>query len=281
MFLIDGSGSMLLPVDSANSNCTPGCGTSGSNQCPTSCPTRIAELRSALSTWLGSRGDTARFGLTTYPAGTLCEPPTSTAVALPVATTGDQGQSGALLQNANAVVAAVASLAPGGGTPTAASLDFLLTVQGLQQSDSREDVVVLITDGLPNCNVNNANNLCTCGASCSSTQLSACQCTTATCTSTLCSRGCLDSIETIAAVSRLRAANIKTVVIGFGAELSSAVAVSTLDAIARAGGLPKTCPNGTSAECGGMACRSDRTCDQAHFTASNAVALIGVLDTAL
>lgn len=51
--------------------------------------------------------------------------------------------------------------------------------------------------------------------------------------------------------------------------------------MARAGGSPKSCPTGTSAECSGLACRSDRTCEQAHFTAINSVALVGVLDAAL
>lgn len=277
MFVVDTSGSMNLPIDPNNSACPSGCGP-GANPCPANCPTRISELRSSLTAWLTAHGDFARLALTTYPVGTTCEVPMSPLVALAPATATDEGTTTALQQQAGAVTSALAQVTPVGGTPTSATLEMVASLSGLQANDGREDLVVLLTDGLPNCNANNVNNLCTCGTNCTAAQQTACACTTSSCANTLCAIGCLDSTAAISAVSRLRTAGIKTVVVGFGADLGGGAAPMVLDAMARAGGAPRSCPAGTTAECGGQVCRTDKTCEQAHYTAGNGLALTGVLD---
>ena len=167
---------------------------------------------------------------------------------------------------------------PQGGTPTGPSLTVVGALPGLNANDGRADYVVLLTDGLPNCNSNNANSLCACGASCTTTQISSCQCTTSACTGTLCSLGCLDSAGAITAISALNTSGIKTMVVGFGADVSAGAAPAVLDAMARAGGAPRSCPNGTVAECGGSTCLSNHTCQQAFYGAATASELQAVLE---
>ncbi len=285
MLLIDTSGSMSLPINPQAVECPAGCGSSSTNLCPVPCPTRIAQLRSGVGNWLAARGTSVRLGLTTFPEGTLCQLPTSAAVALPAPSATDEGTASVLQQNASQISLALQARTPQGGTPTGPALTLLASTPGLTATDGREDFVVLITDGLPNCNANNTNAACTCnpslcGASCSAVcaaQTTACQCTTSTCTNALCSLGCLDTDATISAVSTLRTAGVRTIVVGFGADTASGPAITVLDAMARAGGAPRSCPNGTSAECGGLQCLSNRTCEQAFYRAQTSVELQAVL----
>lgn len=277
MLLVDTSGSMLLPIDVQNAACPTGCGTTA-NPCPGTCPTRMGELRASLGTWLAARGTTLRLGLTTYPSGTVCEPALAETVALPAPTVNDVGTTQALQNNASQISVQLQSKTPVGGTPTGASLTMLAALPGLTANDGRADYVVLLTDGLPNCNANNANALCACGAGCTPAQTMACQCTTSICSGTLCSNGCLDSSASVTAVSTLAAAGVKTIVVGFGADTASGAAATVLDAMARVGEAPRSCPNGTSAECGGETCLSNLTCTSAHYRAPTGAALQAVLD---
>ncbi len=121
--------------------------------------------------------------------------------------------------------------AAGGGTPTATSLtqakSYLLGL-GL----ATPAYVLLITDGLPNCN--SANNPATC-----QTTTAGCL-NTSTCTGSSCcglgAKDCLDNNATVSAAAALNAAGIKVYVVGFGASVSSANDKTVLDAIAAAGG---------------------------------------------
>lgn len=138
---------------------------------------------------------------------------------------------------------------------------------------------MLLTDGLPNCNPSNANAVCSCGTNCTAQQTMACQCTVSTCSpSALCSNGCLDASGTVTAVSALSAAGVKTIVVGFGADVATGAAVTVLDSMARAGGAPRSCPNGAAAECGaGGSCLSNRTCAAAFYSAATGAELSVVL----
>lgn len=111
------------------------------------------------------------------------------------------------------------SLAPGGGTPTAASLtsakNYLLS-QGL----SSPAYVLLITDGLPNCNAS----------------LNVATCTSIDPAATTAQYKCLDDTQTVAAAQALRAANIPVYVVGFGSGITSTGNQAVLNAIASAGG---------------------------------------------
>ena len=279
MLLVDTSGSMLLPTDPNSASCPVGCGTAA-NQCPTNCPTRFSELKTGLSNWLAVQGGTLRLGLTTYPSGPLCEPAMAPGVALPLATTTDVGTGSTLSANASLVSIGLQARTPQGGTPTGPSLGVVGMLPGLNANDGRADYVVLLTDGLPNCNANNPNALCGCGNSCTATQLSTCQCTTSTCSAAaLCSLGCLDSSGSITAISELNIRGIKTIVVGFGPESAGGATPAVLDAMARAGGAPRSCPNGTSAECGGGMCLSNRTCQRAFYGATSAAELESVLNS--
>jgi|APLak6261675434_1056106.scaffolds.fasta_scaffold00533_8 hypothetical protein len=279
MLLVDVSGSMNLPINPSDSQCPASCGTTTANLCPTACATRIGQLRAAISTWLSTRGSSLRLGLTTYPAGTACQVPTGPSVSLPAPTPTDEGTTSALQANASAINTTLQAIEPVGGTPTGDSLRTLASVSGLTSADSRADYVVLITDGLPNCNGSNVNALCGCSSSCTPAQTAACNCTTSACTSSLCSIGCLDGDGAVAAVTQLRNAGIKTAIIGFGADASSATAATVLDNMARAGGAGRVCPNGTTLECGGLICRADRTCEQSYYSAATANELQAALNT--
>src|SRR5687767_2879846 len=69
MLLVDQSGSMDLPTDTANPACPQGCGGSKLNLCPAACPTRISELRAAMNDFLTRHGTVARMGMTGFPGG--------------------------------------------------------------------------------------------------------------------------------------------------------------------------------------------------------------------
>ncbi len=276
MLLVDNSGSMLMPTDPSDPDCrvvnTQGatvlCG-SASTLCPLGCATRISELKSAMGTFLQTSGSIARLGLTVFPSrGTDanglngCDPSSNVPVQLPAPTTADEGTEAALLATAQQVNAEIQRLSPLGGTPTASSLGFVGTYAGLNESsdandDYRADFVLLLTDGLPNCNGQNANAVC-------SNPSAACECTTDNCSAgtdpvrSTCSKGCLDRDVTVQKVKELREKGIRTIVVGFGAELASGNGPAVLNAMAREGGVPR-CVEGA--------------CTTAFYEAANGVEL--------
>jgi hypothetical protein len=247
MLLVDKSGSMLEPIDDNDSRCPANCGPTA--PCPAACPTRVSDMRSAMSAFLSSSGTLARFGLTFFPEGTQCgAPSTMPTVSLPSATANDEGTDTVLGAKAAEISTRIVGVTPVGGTPTGASLSFVGTLGALTEKDDRDDVVLLLTDGLPNCNGNNANQQCTCNpticGSCTSTaacaaQASSCRCTSASCTGGLCSLGCLDQDNTVSQIEQLLAKGIKTLVIGFGAETNTGDAALVLQAMGQAGGFGK------------------------------------------
>jgi hypothetical protein len=161
---------------------------------------------------------------------------------------------------------------PGGGTPTGAALAFMGTLAGLQDpNDGRDDYVLLLTDGLPNCNKFNPNNQCN-GTN------ALCRCT-GNCAADACATGCLDQDNTVAQVVALRAKGIKTIVVGFGADTGSGDGPAVLQAMGEAGGLAPRCPKGTDAECGaGNTCDVVRSaCNKKYFQAANSAQLADIL----
>lgn len=287
MMLVDNSGSMEAPINASLAACPAGCG-SPTNRCPPNCPTRISELKTAMATFLQTSGTIARLGLTVFPTDALCGPSTEIRVQLPSATSTDDGTDPALTSTAQTVNQRIQELSPLGGTPTGASLEFLGTYGGLTEStesknDFRDDFVLLLTDGLPNCNPNNPNNLCTCSQSpnvCSASQISTCNCTTSTCApASLCGNGCLDQDGAVDKVKALKLKGIRTIVVGFGADLVSGPGPVALNAMAREGGFGRECPNGTDAECGtNNTCNTTtKQCASAFFQASNGAELSAAL----
>ncbi len=280
MLLVDNSGSMLLPTNSAAPTCG-GCGTSSSNQCPATCPTRVSELKSAMSTFLQTSGTIARLGVTVFPTDSLCKPASNIDVQLPAPAASDTGSDAALTMTAQQVNARIQALTPTGGTPTGTSLEFLGTYGGLNDAnDFRRDFVLLLTDGLPNCNDANPNALCGCGATCTAQQTSACTCTTSTCANALCAKGCLDQDGAVQKVKALQDKGISTIVVGFGADLVTGPGPVALNAMAKEGGFARQCPMGTDAECGGAAASCNtftKQCATSFFQASNSTELAAAL----
>lgn len=269
MLTVDRSGSMNTLID-------PGC------VGPT-CATRLSELKQAVATFTSLADDRVRLGLTTFPrspttetgAAASCLPADAVAVALPPGSRADDAQaSTANRMTAAQVNTAVQALTPAGGTPTGATLAFLGAHPGLQSADFRHDFVLLLTDGLPNCNANNPNDFLL--------NANACRCQTGggDCSAPDVRRlGCLDADATVEQVSALARAGVKTIVVGFGADTSQGDARDVLARLAQAGGVPRTCQQ--SSECGaGDSCTNGR-CGRWSFQASNRAELEQVLTTVL
>ncbi|MDP1828726.1 MAG: adventurous gliding motility lipoprotein CglB [Archangium sp.] len=289
MLLVDKSGSMKEAIDDMAPGCTLNCGKSGFPDCLAGCPTRISELQSAMSTFLQSSGTVARLGATTYPIDEGCTAPANIDVALPPPTTSDEGAEAELADSATRIGMLINGPRPVGGTPTAASLAFIGTYNELNrnaasgQDDYRDDYVLLLTDGLPNCNGANPNGICGCGNSCSVAQTTACACTSASasCVGLNCTRGCLDSDGAVERVKALRQKGIRTIVVGFGADLASGSGPQVLNAMAREGGVARECATeGTDRECGGTqgSCNvTTKQCSTAFYQAANGTELATTL----
>jgi hypothetical protein len=275
MLLLDKSGSMneaIDPSSSACNNCQPG-------SCPASCPTRISVLRQTMQSFLPTNGNVARFGVTIFPADNQCTPSGASQVLTHIMPASDSDTD--LQAWASTVNTAVQGVTAGGGTPTNQSLEF---VGGLPDLNDplRDDFVLLLTDGIPNCNINNPNN-CTNAAMCTCT-ISPCPTMPAANDSNFCTRGCLDQDGTVQAIRDLRQRDIRTIVIGFGSDFASAAALSTLNAMATAGGFARACPNGTDAECGSTAmnpnpCLPSKVCQNAFYAAANGADLAAALNS--
>jgi hypothetical protein len=285
MLLVDKSGSMNFASNDQVAPCTPGCNMSGNPVCAAGCSTRLQELKSAMATFLGNNAAVAWMGMAIYPTAVAnstgsidaCGATQSPDIRVPLAPN-NTDLAADMMSAAASVNAQIQVLTVGGGTPTGDSLKFLGTYAPLLDPDPtapRDDYVLLITDGSPNCNANNAN---TC------TNVAACKCTlvpaTACMPSSFCSQGCLDSDYTTAQIAALRAKNIKTIVVGFGADTAIGDAPATLNAMAVAGGFARACPQGTNAECGANdTCdMATKFCGRAYYQTADGIELLATLN---
>jgi hypothetical protein len=205
----------------------------------------------------------ARVGLAQFP-NESCVATTASDVlsALPPASAGDADS--VLTAAAQSANAAIQKLVPSGGTPTEASLAFVAGNIAELGDATREDFVLLLTDGLPNCN----NNLDALTCTCTSSPAPPCVANT----------DCLDKDATVTEVQAMRANGIRTIVIGFGADVVGSVPQDTLEAMAEAGGFVRTCPN-TNQSCGaGNACvLATGLCTEQFFQATDGDALAAAL----
>jgi hypothetical protein len=252
MLLVDTSGSMTDPVDPSNPSCIVGGQTCGSatQPCDTSrCPTRWSSLQAATASFLSQYGTVARLGLGTYPEApesNSCGPATHLRVGFPTL-----DDDIALKAKASEVSAAIQGIPnsgsgmPSGGTPTGQSLRFMGSLPGLLTAE-RADFVLLLTDGLPNCNADHPYPH----------PDPRCQCTLADASHCGYARaiGCLDQDGSIGAIQELRGKDIRTIVIGFGTETGSSRGQGVLNAMAEAGGFARRCQQ--SSDCG-----TGDTCD--------------------
>lgn len=272
--VLDRSGSMMEP---ATGGCSPQslacCSADGliSQYCPPSDPRATCKNSCKWNDMLKAMTDPtngfltlakakARFALIAFPEGNLCAAPSQLKVGLPNNPTDDP----ALDNNAQKVIDAINAMTPGGGTPTAGALNLAANMPDLVEA-KRDSFVVLITDGLPNCNVANQPKCDQCCATCNACQ-AACDLTkppcrgpvnadgsTQYCNPTASSCGsaqanlCLDGGATVQAVRTLFDKGVKTLVIGFGTFTAAVDSGPVLDAAAIAGGVP--CTQGTTKYC--------------------------------
>jgi von Willebrand factor type A domain len=149
----------------------------------------------------------------------------------------------------NAYESHPAILTPAGGTPTTAALraayDSLVDpATGKVAMTDRENYVVLVTDGLMNCNVEHAMP-CVCANETGCTDSDGNRNAVAFGEEgmLLDGRFCLDDSESIDAVLQLRQAGVKTFVIGLGESFTgggtSDIGVVSLNALAEAGGVAR------------------------------------------
>ena len=247
MLVIDRSGSMVEPTDEScqcdNPNSQPTCCTK-SQQCfspfdpssPNDCKwkdllTVITDPKTGL---VPTHETTIRFGLTIFPSNLTC------------------GEGSVYVEpaegNAASITSALQQGGPGGGTPTANTLE-MLTTDPVLADPLRSEFALLITDGQPNCNAANA-------AKCQSCTQNPSICdgpVNTNGTSTFCNPPalppfatcdiagtpggqCLDGDGTVAAIADLRKLNILTIVLGLGSEAASPNAFTVLNAAAVAGG---------------------------------------------
>ncbi|MFP2964008.1 adventurous gliding motility lipoprotein CglB [Myxococcus sp. 1LA] len=286
MLLVDTSASMTDPVNPSDPACIvdyQGSPVVCGREAPCNvdvCPTRWTELQAAVPQFLESSGQFVRFALTTYPetrGGTAvadsCREATQGALlkGLP-----EQEDDASLLAHASEINDLLQGIPnsgegrPLGGTPTSGSLNFVSGLPGLQDPD-RENFVILLTDGLPNCNADNVNT----GAN---PELCKCTIDNNGCFGAYNQRGCLDSDASVAAVQALKQKQISTIVIGFGAETASGEGPAVLEAMARAGGFQRTCD--AARPCGeGDTCNpTTGLCNRSFFQAGNQAELASALE---
>src|SRR5262249_6396665 len=256
MVLVDKSGSMDQPIEPTLPGCTTALGPCGTgdrakaNPCnPNVCPTRWSELNLALDPFLQTQAQTVRFGLSFFPepggGGTTeeqnCVPTSAARVNLPADPQDDSPATlSALSTEARTALASVKSqnqvgpTGTGGATPTGPSLAFFSDYAPLQDA-LRLELVLLLTDGLPNCNPGITAEHCICTATANS------------CPPVGTPNNCLDKDRTVEAVQGLAARGVHVVVIGFGDETRVSLdgglqAPIVLQEMALAGNYPRLCP---------------------------------------
>jgi hypothetical protein len=125
--------------------------------------------------------------------------------------------------NVSALVARLAASSPGGATPTADALDAAAALMVARQTLGVAQALVLATDGAPDCNASLDAATCTCASNTScrgSPQM------------------CLDDTRTVGVLATVAATGLPTYVIGI--QDSGDTLTSVLDAMAAAGGRPRT-----------------------------------------
>ncbi|WP_255653986.1 adventurous gliding motility lipoprotein CglB [Corallococcus sp. EGB] len=297
MLLVDTSGSMTHPVNGQLPACTitvDGSQIECGEKYPcdtTKCPTRWSELQGAMGPFLSESGKLVRFGLTTYPAPLPPLPPgqSATVAQLCMAAAADNQSVRAEIPfdlDSDLDLQSYASLVndklqgipnggdnrPQGGTPTSASLEFVGTKMKVDSKD-RDQIIILLTDGLPNCN--DKNKIDGSSAECRCTLETLSQCTTPQ--SPYYRRGCLDKNASVAAVEALKTNKISTIVIGFGAETSSGDGPSVLNEMARAGGYARDCKANIDCGAGDTCDFATGTCNRAFYQAGNREELAAAL----
>ncbi|MBL9039056.1 MAG: VWA domain-containing protein [Archangium sp.] len=228
MWVLDNSGSLETPVQPVGETCGS-CGP-GTSPCPLSCLTRKRWLVSALREF---DVPPARHGAMVYPTDSRCGSDASLTLAPPVAAS----------SSPDAVIDAYEARSPAGGTPTSKALQTVLSTAPAEETS--DTFVMLVTDGMPNCNMENVN---TCNTN-------ACRCTLSSCVGSFCSEGCLDDLGVINQAAELAARGLRLMIIGVGEELVAPDA-NFFSSVQTS--LPPTCAS--NADCPGNSTCVDGLC---------------------
>lgn len=133
-------------------------------------------------------------------------------------------------------------VSPAGGTPTTQALqrayELLIDESGKRRNTLRQDYVVLVTDGLMNCNsAHPVPCICASETNCfgNAGEIPYGE------EGNMDARQCLDDVDALSRVRKLKDAGIPTFVIGLGDVFSEdeVLAVQVLDELAEAGGVPQ------------------------------------------
>jgi len=234
----DRSGSMEICFGAGGGGGGQRCDSNGDGTVDRDGSSRMHVSQRVMTNVLQSHRDEVLFGLVLYGvdgADPACGDPQT------IATPG--------LEATSDVIAAYQSdpsiVDPNGGTPTTRALlearDALLDENGKLRMPERDNYVVLVTDGLMNCNLDHPMPcICANDSGCPTTDGGMAQVGDEG--SFMDGRFCLDNDASIAVVNELREAGVKTFVIGLGEAFSggSSLGVESLNALAEAGGVPRT-----------------------------------------
>lgn len=215
LVLLDRSQSMLSAISTTDST------------------TRWAALRNALNGAMSRVSDHVAFGLKLFPDGDATE-----AQQCSVLATAPEVALGLGSPTVSAIDLTIAQAVPNGGTPIAQALSwastYFTTGPGSQSVGDR--VVLLATDGAPNCNASATCELASCV-----TNIDHPEATTNLCTAY--PTECLDGANARAKVEALltQAVPVRAVVVGIPGSDKPAYA-AVLDTLGKAGGLPNPDP---------------------------------------
>jgi hypothetical protein len=226
-FAIDGSGSMTESIPLGERNYALG-------TAPTN---RYIALARAIQSLLARVGHRVNYGATLFPSGDVGCDAGEEIRSLGAGDDVSFAVSGEIGPALSSFMFNIQRRTPAGGTPTAQALVQLLP---RLRDATRETVVLLVTDGGPNCNP---------GASCEPescipnierqrlTESIVCDDSINCCDASIFGpENCLDADASVTAVTRLEAAGIRTFVIGMP---GSEAYASLLDELARAGGTAR------------------------------------------
>jgi hypothetical protein len=181
--------------------------------------TKWQELESAVDFVLQKFESSIHFGLLTFPSDSVCK------------TSGPQVKIG--VKNRKAVLYYLKQAKPAGGTPTAAAINNAAKSLKDFGSTGSSKYIVLATDGGPNCNY-----LLSATPACSCTYAAKSYCCTSYPASCYSGHTCLDDTHALQVIQGIRQQDkITTFVIGLE---GSKEYKTLLDAMAKAGGAPKT-----------------------------------------
>ncbi|MBL9039540.1 MAG: VWA domain-containing protein [Archangium sp.] len=243
VWVVDRSASMAQAIE-PQSQCPENCGINGRG-CPLTCATRWASVRRALEGVLNETASTARHAMLIFPSDGQCSSTPRFNVA-----PADVDDETTRLQRVDDAKRQLTLKGPFGGSPQAEALGFIAGVEALR-GEEREHLVVLVTDGLPNCNERNPN---TCAVP------EACRCTSLTCGGSTCATGCLDDAATMAAMTALRASGQQLVMLGVGGDLAASETQLVFTRLAITGGARRACTTDSACGPNGRCVVAERLC---------------------